>query len=150
MSTDASNFGLGAVLTQLDPLNVEHTIAFASRTLSSAERNLATIEKECLAIVWALEKWRSYLIGSQFTVACDHKPLQWLKTMKEQNAKLTRWALKLAEYSFVVEHVRGSHNVVTDTLSRGPVPEVLHISIQNDITDEDMLNYKLKTRIWPR
>ena len=75
VTMDASNVGIGASLVQFDKAGGEHSIAFASRALSRAERNLATVEKECLAIVWNLGKRRHYLIGSHFTVLTDHKPL---------------------------------------------------------------------------
>lgn len=121
VSTDASDVGLGATLTQIDPENHEFAIAFASRTLSRAEKNLAVIERECLAIVWALSKWRHYLLGRQFTIRTDHKPLQWLHTMKDNNGKLTRWALKLAEYDFDIHYIKGQSNIVPDALSRLPI-----------------------------
>lgn len=120
MATDASNVGLGATLSQTDPHGDEKVIAYLSRSLTGAEKNLSTIEKECLAIVWALSKWRHYLLGRHFTIFCDHKPLQWLHTMKTDNAKLSRWALKLSEYTFTIKHIDGCRNHAPDALSRLP------------------------------
>jgi hypothetical protein len=121
VSTDASDVGIGATLTQYDSDGNERVLAFASRVLTKAEKNLAVIERECLAIVWALEKWRHYLLGCKFVVRSDHKPLQWLHSVKENNAKLTRWVLKLAEFEFTIQHIDGSKNVVPDALSRLPI-----------------------------
>ena len=106
LTTDASNVGLGAELSQVDDSGKYNVIAFASRSLSPAERKLATIEKECLAIVWAVSQWRHYLLGKEFEIRSDHKPLQWLRTMKDNNPKLTRWALKLGIQLSHLSHQR--------------------------------------------
>lgn len=75
VSTDASNFGLGAVLAQVHENETERIVAFASRTLSPAERKYSTIEKEVLACVWAIEKWRTYLWGRNILLRSDHQVL---------------------------------------------------------------------------
>ncbi|KYO34811.1 hypothetical protein Y1Q_0009658 [Alligator mississippiensis] len=91
VATDASDTGLGAVLLQEHERN-QHPVVYLSRKLIPREQNLSSIEKECLAIVWALNKQRTYLWGQQFIVLLDYAPLQWLQTMKNTNAKLQRWA----------------------------------------------------------
>ncbi|XP_078232769.1 uncharacterized protein LOC144583210 [Pogona vitticeps] len=118
--TDASNSGVGAVLCQEDENGDQHPVSYLSRKLQKGERHLATVEKECLAIVYAIQKAKPYIWGRHFVLCTDHSPLQWLKTMKTHNSKLMRWALNLQDYDFEVKVVRGSVNCVADALSRRP------------------------------
>ncbi|XP_078250271.1 uncharacterized protein LOC144589471 [Pogona vitticeps] len=118
--TDASNSGVGAVLCQEDENGDQHPVSYLSRKLQKGERHLATVEKECLAIVYAIQKAKLYIWGRHFVLCTDHSPLQWLKTMKTHNSKLMRWALNLQDYDFEVKVVRGSMNCVADALSRRP------------------------------
>lgn len=116
-TTDASNFAIGAVLSQ-GTLNQDKPVSFASRTLSDTETNYSTVEKEMLAIIWATKHFRPYLYGQKFTIVTDHRPLTWLMNFKEPNSKLVRWKLQLLEYDYDVVYKKGSQNVVADALSR--------------------------------
>ena len=119
LTTDWSKQAIGAMLSQVDPdTEEEHPIAYASRLLNAAERNYAPTEGECLALVWAVEKFRYYLHGHKFTINTDHKALEWLNTARFTDSKLERWALKLQEFDFTVQYIKGKTNVVADYLSR--------------------------------
>ena len=89
LETDASDTGLGAVLAQKINNN-NHVIAFASRSLNEAARKYSTSEKECLAVVWAIRKFRPYLEGYTFKVITDYIALKWLHNLKNQTGRLAR------------------------------------------------------------
>ena len=84
LQTDATELGLGAVLSQLKD-GEEHPVAFASRKLLPREKNYSVIEKECLAIVWSLQVFYAYLFEQRFSIEIDHQPLSWLEKMKNAN-----------------------------------------------------------------
>lgn len=117
LRTDASNYALGAVLLQGDG-NQERPIEYASRLLSAAERNYSTTEREALAVVWAVERFRPYLDGQPVIIGSDHQPLRWLLSLKSPTGRLVRWALKLQSFDIQFEYTPGKANVVADTLSR--------------------------------
>ncbi|XP_060785448.1 uncharacterized protein LOC132891665 [Neoarius graeffei] len=113
--TDASDRGLGAVLSQ----EVEdRPVLYISRKLSLRDGRYSTIEKECLAIKWAVLALRYYLLGCPFTLCSDHAPLQWLHRMKDANARITHWYLAFQPFNFKVVHRPGAQMVVADFLSR--------------------------------
>ncbi|KAL0177337.1 hypothetical protein M9458_026231, partial [Cirrhinus mrigala] len=117
LQTDASDTGLGAVLSQVQE-GEEHPVLYISRKLTSAERNYATVEKEALAIKWAVLELRYYLLGRKFTLVTDHAPLQWMAKAKNTNARVTRWFLALQDFHFEVKHRAGAANNNADGLSR--------------------------------
>lgn len=121
LTTDASGYAIGSVLEQLDDKNQRRPVAYASRTLNDAERNYSTIEKELLAIVWSVKHFRPYLYGRKFKIRTDHQPLTWLMNLKDPSSRLMRWRIKLEEYEYEIEYVKGTSNAVADALSRNPV-----------------------------
>ena len=118
LQVDASNRGLGAILSQQDKEGLEHPIAYASRKLQPREEKLSTTEKEYLGIVWAVELFRYYLFGRKFRLQTDHNPLVWLNLVRDQNRKLLRWSVTLQEYDMDVEHKSGKKSSNVDALSR--------------------------------
>lgn len=144
--TDASNFGVGAILTQEDDNNVEHPIAFMSRTLNKAERNYSVTERECLAVVFAIDKFRPYLEGLPFTVITDHYSLLWLMRMSDPTGKLARWAVKLQQFPFTIEHRPGKLNALPDALSRAPL-EIAPINNVDFSNTKDNSYIRLRDRL---
>ncbi|GBN54506.1 Retrovirus-related Pol polyprotein from transposon 297 [Araneus ventricosus] len=117
LRTDASSHALGAVLLHGADME-EHTIEYASRLLNFAERNYSAKEREALAVVWAMNKFRGYIEGSKITVASDHQPLKWLMKLKSPSGRLARWALQLQSFDLNLEYIPGKSNVIADMLSR--------------------------------
>ncbi|GFY23855.1 retrovirus-related Pol polyprotein from transposon 17.6 [Trichonephila clavipes] len=117
--TDASGVGIGAVLQQN-----QKPIAFASRILNKAERNYTVKERECLAVIWALNKFKTYFGSLPVKVITDHAALTKLTNGKNLSSRMIRWALKLSEFNIEWEHRPGVQNVVADLLSRNPVDSV--------------------------
>jgi RNase H-like domain found in reverse transcriptase/Reverse transcriptase (RNA-dependent DNA polymerase)/Integrase zinc binding domain/Integrase core domain len=128
VQTDASGVGIGAVIYQ-ETEEGETVIAYASRSLTREERKYNATERECLAVLWAVEKWRPYLEGYDFTVHTDHASLLWLHNLKDPQGRLGRWALRLSQYRFSMVHRKGKENVVADYLSRAPFEHVTIIDI---------------------
>lgn len=115
LTTDASNFALGAVLSQ-EYDGEDRVVGYASRILNPAERNYNTSEKELLSVVYGCSVFRCYLYGREFVLFTDHKPL--LGDSKHPPLRILKWKLKLSEYSYETRHKPGKQNVVADCLSR--------------------------------
>jgi hypothetical protein len=125
VSTDASDIGIGAVLSQIQK-GVEKTIAYASRKLSPAETKYSTGEKEALACVWACEKWNLFLFGRPFTLRTDHAALTTLLSSGNRGVKplrISRWYARLLNYNFKLVYRPGKDNQIADALSRLPTGE---------------------------
>ena len=112
LQTDASATGIGAILEQGG-----HVVVYSSRTLSSSERNYSVIQRECLAIIFALTQFQHHLLGCKFSLLTDHASLQWLSSQKIE-CLLARWALSFQEYDFTITYRKGTENRNADALSR--------------------------------
>lgn len=123
LATDASGTALGAVLSQIHD-DKERPVAYASRQMNAAERNYATTERELLAVVWAVKQFRCYLLGRSFKLITDHAALRWMLSLRDPSSRLTRWALQLAEFDYVVEHKPGKRHTNADALSRAKIDVV--------------------------
>jgi len=99
-------------------------ISYISKKLNSIEQRWHINEKECYAIIWAVNKYRPYLDGQLFKLRTDNRALVWLHNAKEEKAKFLRWSLLLQEFSYSIEHVPGRLNELPDALSRHPSSEV--------------------------
>jgi hypothetical protein len=117
LAVDSSGTGIGGVLMQ------EHDgkycpVMYISRKLKPAETRYSTIERECLALVWAVKTLHPFLYGKDFILLSDHQPLVYLNSSKMNNSRVLRWALDLQVYRFTVKVIKGSDNCVADYLSR--------------------------------
>ena len=114
---DVSEYVVGVVLGQRVD-KVPHAIYYASKTLHDVQLNYTTTEKELLAVVFALEKFRSYLLASKVIVYSDHAALRHLLSKKDAKPRLIRWILLLQEFNLEIRDKKGSENSVADHLSR--------------------------------
>ncbi|GKT21280.1 Chromo (CHRromatin Organization MOdifier) domain, partial [Aduncisulcus paluster] len=113
--TDASDVGIGAVLVQGEDEN-RSVVSFISKTLTSVQRRWSVTEKECWAIVFAITQFERFLKGRHFDLFTDHRSLTFVQ--RSPNAKITRWWLRIQEFSFSVHHVKGEENGAADCCSR--------------------------------
>lgn len=132
IQTDASDIGIGAVLTQGSG-DDEKVICYMSQKLTSTQQKYQTTERELLAVLTAINKFRPYIEGSHFTIITDSASLQFLRNLKDPTGRLARWALKLQQFNFTVVHRKGLQNVVPDVLSRAiELIEVTKFKNDND------------------
>lgn len=120
LDTDASEMGIGAVLSQLQEDGSERVIAYGSRVLTRPERRYCVTRKELLAVVTYVQHFRSYLLGHEFQLRTDHGSLTWLANFKEPEGQLARWLEQLQEFHFHIVHRPGKKHANADSLSRRP------------------------------
>src|SRR3954465_7926069 len=138
---DASNYTIGAVLGQRNN-KIFHVIYYASRTLNGAQLNYATTEKEFLAVVFAIDKFRSYLLGSKVVIWTDHAAIKYLLAKKNAKPRLLRWVLILQEFDIEIRDRKGSENLMADHLSRLEPNEQIEedvVPINEGFVDEQLI-----------
>lgn len=147
LELDACEYGLGAVLAQ-EYNKKKYVIAYASRTLSSSERNYGATEREALAIVWATQHFRPYLEGTKVLIRSDCKALQWLKNAKDISGRLARWAMKLSAFQIEsIQYRPGTANGNADSLSRNPVADhTTEAAGQSETDDNEYIERRSVTR----
>ena len=134
LACDASEYGIGAVLSHIVNGSEERPVAYISRTLSPAEKNYSQLEKEALAIVFAVKKFHRYLLGRHFVIESDHQPLKSLfgetnKIPQMASSRIQRWAITLSAYQYSIRYKAGKH------LSRLPLP----VTTTDDCIPEDVV-----------
>lgn len=131
LQTDASDRGISGILYQTDDDNKPKLIAVVSRCLQAAEVNYNTTEKELLAIVYSLNKFRVFLLNRKFKIITDHQALTFLNNSPFHTARLARWSLLVQKYQFDIEHCRGVDNQIADFFSRNPEGKFVYPQSKN-------------------
>ncbi|XP_071501873.1 uncharacterized protein [Diadema antillarum] len=136
LRTDASENGIGAVLLQ-EFDDEKFPVAFASKKLLDRERRYSTIERECLAVIWAVQKFEPYLYGKEFVLEVDHEPLLAMRRGKLANGRVMQWALALQPFRYRIEAIKGKENVGADYMSRiqhSPYPGTEYPDLSEDVS----------------
>ena len=143
---DASDCAMGVVLGQKAE-KVFKAIYYASKTFNEAQENYSTIEKEMLAIVFACEKFRPYILGSHVIIHTDYAAIKYLMAKKEANPRLIRWVLLLQEFDLEIKDKKGSGNVIVNHLSRveKPVVQEKEKEIAENFLDEQLFQLSLQS-----
>ena len=152
---DASLYAIGVVLCQIDENNDEYVISYASKVFKKAELNYTITEKECLAVLFGVKKFHTYLYGTSFDVITDHSALKWLWTIQTPVSRLCRWAIFLQAYSGItIKHREGQKHGNADAISR-PVLESLNLivtvcHVTHDVYDDEAIMFYLRYGVHPR
>ena len=157
IDSDASGFGIGAVLSQVID-GKERVIAYASRTLNDCERRYSVTKREFLAIIFALKQFRHYVLGRPLVLRTDHAPLVHVQNMKNPSTHIARWLEYLQEFNVTIQHRQGSTHGNADGLSRRDEAlleeslkgnKMITTGIVRHITDDDTLNQQTNTSAGP-
>jgi hypothetical protein len=135
---DASDYGVGVVLSQSKDKK-HYAISYASKTLTGPQLNYATMEKELLTVVFAIKKFRSYLVGAKVIVYTDHAALKYLLTKNDAKPHLIRWILLLQEFDMEIKDEKGVENSVADRLSHLQFEESAELPINDYMRDDTLL-----------
>ncbi|XP_075483661.1 uncharacterized protein LOC142523816 [Primulina tabacum] len=147
---DASDYAVGAVFGQRRD-KMFKAIYYASRTLNAAQQNYTTTEKEMLAVVFAFDKFRTYLIGTKVTVFTDHAALHYLFAKKDAKPRLIRWILLLQEFNFEVKVKKACENKVADHLSRLELEERTEGgAINESFPEEQLFKHRMTLTYYPQ
>ncbi|CAF0753556.1 unnamed protein product [Brachionus calyciflorus] len=138
--TDASGYAISGVLSQRDENENEYVIFYGSRLLKNAEIDYGITEKECLAVVWSIKRYRVYLYCTYFEVITDHSDLKKLMSINDPTARLARWAIYLQAHHFAIIRKKGNSNGNADALSR----QVLLLETCNKVSKEEKEDISLK------
>ena len=151
VDADRSKFAPGIVISQYDDNNAERPVEYDSATLNKEQRNYSPTEQECLALVWAGNKFRSFLHGHQFTLHTDHNPLVWLRKIKQPSGCLAQWIMTLEEYQYEIEYRPGKLHDNADFMSRLEEEEeaenIPQTKSQGTQMDEQSLNNRAEKEI---
>ena len=135
---DASDYVVGAVLGQKKD-NLTNVIYYASRTLDEAQANYTTTEKELLAVVYAFDKFRNYLVGSKCIVYTDHAAIRFLLNKKDAKPRLIRWIMLLQEFDVEIKDRKGVENPVADHLSHLPADASQSVGVTDAMPGEQLM-----------
>ena len=120
LAVDARDVGIGAVLLQEDNNGIDHQVCYFSKKFNIHQKNYSTIEKECLALILAIQQFEvcSTSSTSPIVVSSDHNPLSFLHKLKNKNQRLLRWSLLLQEFNLDIRHIKEEDIIIPDALSR--------------------------------
>ena len=120
LAVDASDVCAGAVVLQEDNNDIDHSVCYFSKKFNKHEENYSTIEKECLALILAIQQFELHLTSSTspIVVFSDHNPLSFLHKLKNKNQRLLRWSLLLQEFNLDIRHIQGKDKIIPDALSK--------------------------------
>src|SRR4051812_43406537 len=145
---DASDFAVGAILGQRVDKKLNATY-YASKTLDSAQRNYVTTKKEFLAVVFACDKFRQYIVDSKVLINTDHAAIKYLMQKKDAKPRLIRWVLLLQEFYLQIVDRKGADNLVEDNLSRMEYIPHDPIPVNDSFPDEHLVVVKVQSHSDP-